>query len=302
MIDWTETKLLDKGLIDKYIKDGRRKKSTITYPSRDGSSDTTLHRIHNLQLKAAPKTTTLGGSLHSFHNALNGFTSGHPKHKWVNYNDFTYSDLLEIINWLERSLSYDLTQTSITLCEFGFNLKLDMSPKEFLENHVSMYKFRTPCKDPKYRDDMKIKKFELDDYYLKIYDKSLQFNLDENILRIEVGFKTDILRDYGIESLKDLTCTDKLDGLFGKMLNIYDDLLIVDRYDGCREMSGTEVRKIIKYTHPQHWIDLLGEKRYSTRSTHKAELQSLLQKYGLDSRKNYLRQLIIDEYRYLLYN
>jgi len=253
-----------------------------------------------LKLVSTPKTAYLEGSLHSFHNAVNGLTSNHDKQKWVNYNDFTFSDLLKVLDILKEKLNYDLSQTKITICELGFNVIIDVPPKDFIDNHVLMYKLRYPCFNPKYKDRMKIKKCELENYYLKIYDKSLQFGLSDNILRYEIGFKSDELKECDVCSLEDLRSEDRISSLCNSLMKKYESLMIVDDYSGNKRMSVSNRNKMIKYTNPQFWLNNKG--KYNSRSKHKAELGQIIRENKLDTRKKYLRNLIIEKYNYLILN
>jgi len=299
MIDFVRIYFTDKKQIDKFVRDGRRK-STIQRQSKDGKDITYTVWIENLKLVSTPKTTYLEGSLHSFYNAVNGLTSDHKKQKWVNYNDFTFSDLLKVLDILKDKLNYDLSQTKITICEFGLNVILDVPPKEFLERHVLMYKLRYPCYNPKYKDTMKIIKCELENYYLKIYDKSLQFGLSENILRYEIGFKSDELKECDILSLEDLRDEDKLESLYNSSMKKYDDLLILDSYNGNLKMSEKEKHKMVDYTNPQFWIE--NKSKYNSRSKHKAKFEKIIRENKLETRKGYLRTLLIQQYNYLISN
>jgi hypothetical protein len=299
MIDFVRIYFTDKEQIDKFVRDGRRK-STIQRQSKDGKDITYTVWLHNLKLVSTPKTTYLEGSLHSFYNAVNGITSDRKKQKWVNHNDFTFSDLLKVLDILKKKLNYDLSQTKITICEFGLNVVLDIPPKEFLEKHVLMYKLRYPCYDPKYKDDMKMKKCDLENYYLKMYDKSLQFGLSENILRYEIGFKSDELKECDIQSLEDLRDECKIELLYNSYMKKYEDLLIVDYWKGNPNMPKKDRQKMPEYTNPQFWIENKG--KYNNRSRHKAEFKKIIRENKLEMRKSYLRTLLIQKYNYLILN
>jgi len=300
MIDNVKFTFDDKASIDKFVRDIRRK-ATVR-KARNGEGETYTLYIHNLKIVSPPKGDTyLEGSLHSFFNAIHGKTSKHKKHKWVNHNDFTYNDLCGVIKELEKRIRYDFSKTKLTICEFGFNIELDMPADEFIDEYILMYKFRAPCYDPKYINEMKIKKFDLENYYIKVYDKALQYGLDKHLLRYETGFKTDELRACNIISLKDLLDEDTLKSLYNEQYKKYDNLLIVDSYDGIKSMVKRDRRKMINYTNPHFWIRLLKAKDYDERRKHKKELNSLIFNNGLDSRKRYLIERIYQKLNYLLY-
>lgn len=301
MIDNIRLTFSDKEAIDKFVKDGRRR-STIQKPSRNGKDITHIYWWHNLRIISAPQTTYLEGSLHSFYNASKGVVSHQKKHRWVNFNNYTYQDVFKTIELLEETLKYDLSKTVMSICELGFNLQIDESPKDFIDKYVLMYKLKYPCFDPKYKKDMKIKKFDLDNYYCKIYDKSLQFNLNQNILRFEIGFKSEELRESGIISVKDILSEDKIDNLYSTMMNMYENILIVDSYDGNQLMCEEERDMMTIYTNPQFWVELLMRKDYNARSRHKKIFERLINDCNLDSRKKYLRERIKETYYYLSLN
>ncbi|MFV0418712.1 MAG: hypothetical protein ACK5KT_08290 [Dysgonomonas sp.] len=304
MIDFIRIYFTDKERIDKYIKDGRRK-SIIQRQSRDGEDITYTTWIQNLKLVSTPKTTYLEGSLHAFHNALNGLSHRDEKRKWVNYNDFTFRDLMKVLDVLNQKLGYDLSQTTISTCELGYNINIDVPAKEFIDRHVFMYKLKYPCYDPKYKEGMKMKKYDLENYYLKIYDKSLQFGLSEHILRFEIGFRSDELRECDVHSLADLADEDSLDLLHNSLMKKYNDLLILDRFDGFPTMSESERDMMRLYTNPQFWVDSLlraNKSKYNDRSKDKAEFERIVRVNKLDTKKLYLRNLVIEKYNYLISN
>lgn len=304
MIDFIRIYFIDKEWIDRFVRDGRRK-STIQRQSRDGEDITYTVWIQNLRLVSTPKTTYLEGSLHAFHNALNGLKHKNKKREWVNYNDFTFKDLIAVLDVLEKKLRYDLSQTIISTCELGYNVNTDVPAKKFIDKHVLMYKLKYPCYDPKYKEGMKIKKYDLENYYLKIYDKSLQFGLSENILRFEIGFRSDELRECDIHSLADLADENKLDLLHNSLMKKYDGLLILDSYDGNPKMSEPERNIMRHYTNPQFWVASLekdNKGKYNSRGKHKAELERIIRTSKLDTKKLYLRNLIVEKYNYLISN
>ncbi|MFV0419887.1 MAG: hypothetical protein ACK5KT_14300 [Dysgonomonas sp.] len=304
MIDFIRIYFTDKERIDRFIRDGRRK-STIQRQSRDGKDIIYTTWIQNLKLVSTSKTTYLEGSLHAFSNALNGLTHKNEKRKWVNYNDFTFRDLIKVLDILEKKLGYDLSQTTISTCELGYNINTSVPAKEFIDKHVLMYKLRYPCYDPKYKEKMKIKKCDLENYYLKIYDKSLQFGLSEHILRFEIGFRSDELRECDIHSLADLADEDRLDLLHNSLMKKYNDLLVLDSYNGNSKMPEPERDMMRLFTNPQFWVDTLlrgNKSKYNSRSKHKAEFERIVRVNKLDTKKLYLRNLIVEKYNYLISN
>lgn len=305
MIDFIKVKLLDKTRMEQqlikqkesYILEGKYNYTIADkmYPLRS--------RRENLFINITEQGGTIENSLHKFFNQL----VGEGIH---NFNDFDFCDVLYALNVLEEETNYPLEQTIITNLEFGFNIELNKCPTQFLEHHVLMHNYKSPCYEPKNDKGKKIKKFTYTEYEVKIYNKSLQYDkvkefkdrlIDRNILRIEVKYKSKKqLHKLGIYNLSDLKKPQNLQMLMQDFLRKYNDLLIIDSYNGNAEMSKKERQFITHCTHPNYWIELRNTKHFNTISNQKKKFQKLIRKYELDSWKKQLKKDILSKFNELM--
>lgn len=296
MIDFTKAKLIDRDLIlnnlvndkDKHLVIGKYNFSNEErqFPIRS--------KRENLFINVTEKGATIENSLHKYFNQI-------IEDKSHNYNDFDFCDILFVLNSLEQEINYPLEKTSVTNLEFGFNIEMDICPTKFLENNVLMYDFKSPCYDPKNDKGKKIKKFAYTEYEVKIYNKSLQYQLDKQVLRIEIKYKSKrLLNKLGIYNLNDLKNIENIKALMQDFLTKFEALLILDSYNGNFLMSKKERQFITHCTHPNYWIELRGSKHPNTVSNQKRKFLKLVKRYELDTWKNQLKKDILSKFNELI--
>jgi hypothetical protein len=305
MIDLIKAKILEKEKIEsklianknKYIVEGKHSYSfpDQIYPIRS--------RIENLFINVTEKGATIENSLHKYFNNLVSDEN-------QNYNDFYYSDILYALNVLEDEIGYPLEQTSITNLEFGFNIELNMCPTKFLNCNVLMHNLKSPCYDPKNDKNMKIKKFIYTEYEVKLYNKTLDHSRfeqfreklkDTKILRVEIKYKSKKqLNNLDIFNLSDLKKPHVYNNLMNDFLKKYDDLLIVDSYNGNSLMSKKERQFVKDCTHPNFWIELKETRHYNTIGNKRKRLEELMKKYELDTWKNNLKKDLLSKFNQLM--
>jgi len=253
-------------------------------------------RIGNMFIKITEQGGFIENSIHKYFNEIN-------EKKNFNYNDFTFMNLLTALDKLEHELQYDLKETSITILEFGFNIDLGYNPSLFLANNLLMYKFMTPCYDPKNSRKMKIKKFIHDHYEFKIYNKSLESKLkgnQSNLLRIEVKYKSKVLlKEFGINSLDDLRNPQCIINLYVNFMKKYEQLIIVDSYDGNCNLSLKEKRFFTNCTNQSFWYKEKEIHCPNTVTNKKNKFKNMVIEKGVDNCKNHLRILIQKKFKEL---
>ncbi|MDL2265640.1 hypothetical protein LJC43_04585 [Parabacteroides sp. OttesenSCG-928-G21] len=288
MIDFVKVFFTRKHEIDKYIKSKGHK---CTYL---GGREVYKLQLYNLELVSTATSAYMHGSLHSFCNAIKGDGL-----RAMNWNDFSYDELLSCLDILQNELDYDLTYTKLTVVEFGFNIELNMNATDFIDKHVFMYKYKSPCYNPKNRTDMKMQKYEYEDYTIKVYDKAKHFKLSRSLLRYEVLNKTDELGKSGVVALNDLRRATSIDALYKSCMIKYENLMVIDSYNGYRGMPKAKRDLLTKYTHPQFWESLKEGEPYDKRK-HKLVFNKIVEDYKLHSAKDYLRELIYKKYNILI--
>lgn len=253
--------------------------------------------LDNMSVRFTETTGYIENSLHKKYNEINAMGN-------QNHSDFYFCDLIDVLNVLEAETGCLLHNTSLSQLEFGFNLKLSQNPSKVLEENILMYKLKSACYDPKNFVNKKIKKFTFRNYEIKIYNKSLHYGLtapNDNILRIEVKYKTKKeFNKFGIYSLKDLKSPNNLNNLFVDFLKKFNDLLIVDSYDGSFDMTKKEKDLFVKCTNSNYWISLKNYSHRNTKSNHFERLKKLIRKYNLDTQRIEIRNLILEKFNDLI--
>ena len=253
--------------------------------------------LDNMSIRFTKNNGYIENSLHKKFNEINHMGN-------QNHNDFYFCDLVDVLNVLEDETGCLLSDTSLTRFEFGFNLKLSQNPSKVLEENILMYKLKSPCYDPKNFINKKIKKFTFKSYEIKIYNKSLHYGLsvpNDNILRVEVKYKTKKeFNKFGIYSLKDLKSPNNLNNLFVDFLKKFNDLLIVDSYDGSYDMSKKEKDLFLKCTNSNYWISLKNNSHRNSKSYYFKKFKKLIRKYNLDTLRLEIMNLILEKFNELL--
>ena len=103
------------------------------------------------------------------------------------------------------------------------------------------------------------KSCEHSQYFIKIYNKGAQFNLPENILRIENRVRTmDYLHSKGIyiRSLADLLNVHNLKLLGNNLLSRFNEILFFDSTIEIENLREKDQLVLLKARIPSHWTNL----------------------------------------------
>lgn len=299
MIDLIKIYFTDKGSFEKNAKIKNfeslnskylYKYDKLVYPIRT--------EIHNLRVNITEKNACIENSIHKFfNNTINDENQ--------NYNDFSYCNFIDACNDLEYKLGYSLDNTYLTRFEFGFNIKLDFDPTDFIEDNVLLYNYNSPCYDPKYKKREKIIKFSLKEYEIKIYNKSLQYGLkgdNVNILRVEVKYKSRrLIQKMGVYNIKDLHNKSVLNNVYNDFMKKIEKIIIVDDYKGSLKMDAKEKDFFIKCTNPNYWIDLRKNYSKNVKHLHKKRFLKLVDKYHLSKKRNYVLEKFKSKFEELMF-
>lgn len=251
-----------------------------------------IGKLKNLEIRVNPVNSIIKGSLHKYEN-LNS------KEEDQNYDDFTYCQFSNLIPNLTEKLHIE-NNTSLSYLEFGFNLKVNIDPQKIIDDRVLMLGFKNHSKDLKYGGKGDFKEFIKTDYSLKIYNKSKQYKLDRNILRIELKIKRKrLLQKLNIYKLEDLLDKQLLTEVFNVLWNQFDEVMIID--DFCEDkIPQNDIEKLNRFTNPNYWQRIRNTKSPKIRRKLKNEFNRLLGKYELDKTKKELKEKLKAEFWRLL--
>ncbi len=213
----------------------------------------------------------LKGSLHKY------FNSG-----LHNYNNFYFSNLLNTLIDLFEKFKINPNTTVLNNVEFGVNIFTPFPP-EVLLNAIIHYK-GTPF-HPFNINGAKGIECEKENFIIKIYDKSHQYNLPEYILRFEIKairMKFFVDNRAKINVLSDLLNIDNLIKLKTILIAGFDEILIYDNSIKENKLNATERLILSNGRNSKHWEELKPKSK---------EFGNNKNLYYRRTRKKYYREL-----------
>lgn len=148
-----------------------------------------------------------------------------------NYNNLPYSDLCCAIYELADTLKSRPNELILRSFEFGLNIPmiLDFKALELTEFALN-YKNKFFEDMDNYSKNPSIgKRCKLQEYQLKLYSKSMQYNLPNELLRYEIKVhKMNCVKKYNIERLGDFENKDKLIFLKNELIEKLNKILFYD--------------------------------------------------------------------------
>ena len=280
MVDNIKLFALDKHKVDNHIVNSKvvDLQSYFNYATGELKEFPKKGKDLNLEINICEKSTSIKGSLHKYHNEKS-------KKGCQNFDDFYFSQIEKQIRGLIKKYKIE-NSTSITNLEFGFNLVVEKDPQIILDSNILMNNFKAPNKNLKFSGKGDLKEFQMTDYSIKIYNKSKQFNLDTNILRVELKItQKRFLKKLGIFKLEDLLNKEAFLGLFEALRDKIEGLVIVDEFQD-NIMLDTDKDKLNKYSNPNYWISIKSTKSPKQIIRLKKDFEFLLEKHNLLKTKN----------------
>lgn len=196
----------------------------------------------------------IAGSLHKFWNIING--SG-----LQNYNDFSLPDLSLIIQNICTSFDLVPDNCIIENIEFGVNI---ISPIPVYQVIQAVINHKLKPFTREYSEKKRFRECEHYQYIIKVYDKGLQFDQSENILRVEVKvLKMDFLKkkNIRINSLSDLSDLQKLSELGRELRDNFNEILFYGIGISSDNLPNRERIVLIEGQLAQYWVDLKNSDR-----------------------------------------
>lgn len=229
--------------------------------------------IHNIQTGKRSKTYRLNiyGSLHKNH------------HGGQNLKPFQYWQVPLEVRYLCQRLNLDPAKVKINYLEIGLNLPVWFKPIDFLNNCLLCYQFHF---FNQWDEDEKGKMIGYHwskkgaDRWIKIYDKGLQYDRWENLLRFEIKVKK--MRDlekYGIKTLADLTDQSKVIRLISVLERAWSEVLIYDITEMPKNLTASQKRFLEDCSSKDYWYRWNKESNQKFRDA-KSRFKELSAKYG----------------------
>jgi len=200
---------------------------------KTGFSKTLSYNFLALTIRITESSTFIEGSLHKMYNELY-------KNESQNYDDFGFDQLCEVINYICGHLKIEPENIIIQNLEYGLNIVTRLAPARILSAHTIHYKSRPVSinLDEIAGEAAKYYRWQLTEYWIKLYDKGLHFNRRRNILRLEKKItKSRALHKLGIRTLDDLSDEKLFPLLLVDLVKEWKKICVVDYLQGVSKMT-----------------------------------------------------------------
>lgn len=235
----------------------------------------------------------LKGSLHIY------FNGGHH-----NYNQFTRSNLLNVLNDLKIKFGLIFSKTTIHHIEFGLNLiNLKYKSDQLVPNilfHSGKGKPFLPFKYENHKTLSDYKCVERDQYKIKAYDKSKQYQQSGNNFRLECkANRMQYLNDIGLRTLEDLIKPEILLKLGGKLISLWDEVTIGDWTIREEDFEIKDLLKLKEWRNPIYWQELYQQTRLINRNKFNSEVTNYRKIVQCHSQNihEYIRQALLENWK-----
>lgn len=205
------------------------------------------------------------GSLHKLWNSLqdneevNQILSKKRNLKGFNGNDYGFYQLQKTINYLTELFECQRSDMIIQNIEFGLNLETTFNPRLFIKG--LLYFKAHPFEKRHYKNYAQCK---LSEYIIKIYNKGFQYNLNNNILRIEIRFrKSNNIEPFGIKTMNDLNQTNIKKAL-EKVLKVFKEVVYYDYTIRKNEPVKRLKKNQVNYMRDLYFLEELNNKQRFT--------------------------------------
>lgn len=225
----------------------------------------------------------VSGSIHKYFNFLHTIKapnqiSPEDIQKGFNGNLYDYNQIKFTLNHIAESFKLNLNECKILNIEIGLNLSHSYNTTQILSG-LMLHKgkqFNKPLANT-YREAVHQR------YYFKIYDKSLQYGLTENIIRVELKYKKMIdLNSIEVHTLYDLLNKSKLTTMLSLLRAEFDKTLIYDYTIDKTRLNAKELIKIKDYSNAIFWDNIKSNRRNKP----KRNLDTLIYQYSQNIQSN----------------
>lgn len=226
--------------------------------------------------------TQFQGSIHKLWNSINDITSPNDKiskkYSGFNGNRFNINNIYEVRNHLEKLFDCKSKDMMFKNIEFGLNLLIGYCPKKFIKG--LLYHRNKPFE---FRYAMNYAQASHQKYFLKIYNKSYQYSMSENVLRIEVKIIRSMeLNKMGIKSFYDINDTS-MNTAKKNLLNYFKEIVHYDYTINSNSLSLNDAFSIKNYSNINFWLNDL---KPNHRDRHKKKLSKITKLNSNELKKN----------------
>ena len=263
MLDYVKFKILDTNL-DKIINsnnlDFKGNYSESTGEIIDKKLVAELHFCKVEVFKSG--SVFFYGSIHKLYNSLNDIKAPNHKesknYKGFNGSQFTLAYIDEVRIYLTKLLHCNPQQMVFENIEIGLNLPLLFNPQKFLTG--LLFHNGTQFEHSRRKRLWVALK---NDYRIKVYNKSEQYGMPENIMRYELHYdRMAKINQLGIKTFEDISA-ETLSKAHRLLLDEFANIVYYDNTIRQNKLSKVQINALTKYSNVRYWIDFLPpNKRY----------------------------------------
>lgn len=261
---------------DSDLKTKKRENTVITtHRGKFETYDLIIKEVENIATRQTNHYLTIKGSLHK------------NKYGGSNYQPLTFEQLQTEIKHICNSLSMAPKKVQISVIEIGLNVCTPFEVYPFICQNIIAYKGQQFSKYKPSRDGKSLGIVcHLSQYAVKIYDKGLQYDLPENLLRFELRFlKMQPINKAGVKTLADLQNIDVYNRFKSMLLEAWQNVLIYDIRGPVKDLPTNQPeRELLRNgRNPKFWERLKRERGANAYKYHVGKFKKLVEKYGLNT-------------------
>lgn len=247
----------------------------------------------NLYIRSTNKGLLIRGSLHKYRSRIKGIATRKQIEKYQGFNGdlFTLSDINETLQTLCEVIGFAPSLAVLQNIEIGVNCEVSFDPKDFLKGmlfHRSNFEYKTD-------HEGNYIQFNYQTYFLKIYNKGKQYDLPNNVLRVEIKVMKMIkLKEVGVnlETLNDINAITLLKA-FEVLYNEFEAVTYYDHTLRLEELTDKQQGKVIEYQNRSYWQELGKDgKSRNLKQHHKKQLEAMIQEFSNNLKGQIQKQMI----------
>ena len=242
----------------------------------------------NMNITPTGTGFVLAGSLHKYRSIIKDIATSAQIDKYKGYNGdlFTLQDITDTITHLCGVLDISPHVCTLQNIEIGVNNVVTFAPFDFLKGvlyHRNDY-------SPTIKHGGNYIQFEHAQYYIKLYNKGRQYELPNEVIRVEIKvMKMQKLIEAGINisTLADINETT-LKQAFDLLYSEFNEVIYYDYSLKTEGLTEAKKRKVLEYQNRTFWEGLTYKQRYKERD----RLNTLIEKYSDNYKGQIQRQMI----------
>ncbi|MBP1840401.1 hypothetical protein [Formosa algae] len=229
------------------------------------------------------------GSIHKFYNSIKEVKAPNYKengtYKGFNGNQFNINNIIEVRQHLKTLFNCKPHQMIFQNIEFGINSTPVFNPQLFIKGLLfhkgKLFEF-------KYNEHFSQVKHQR--YLLKIYNKSNQYQMKENTLRVELKIiKTEFLKETGIRTFEDVS-VQTMNKAKELLLKAFDEVVYYDYTVEKKNLTERQKVSLKLFSNPRYWIYELNPK---DRDRPKKKLKDFILKYSQNLQREIRQNIIV---------